>query len=569
MLLLSCNQKDSQSSLPVYDEQALQSFVLKARMLTEEHATTAIDSILKVSACDSTVSHQTLSFFEKYFGDPNSPYRNTRRYQKVLELIIQSPYYAESEKTKRHKRLHIAKQNEPGEPANDFVYTTVQGVQKKMYEITTGIRCPVQPYQQLKWVKDDEAVIINDGFDLWLVDPAALSVPVCLTKGVGRKSRIEFEVLAEQTYLPELSVKEPSSFYIRTRNLVNKDWGFYKVDLTANQFPEKCFTGPYVFGLWGGHESVNTFPVKASNANVWLVRRSSATAFPNYFVTRNFKDFKPITNFQPQAEFNWLTTELHEWKSLDGKTVLQGILYKPENFDSSRKYPVIFYYYEKRSEELNMYHVPNPSGARINIPLFVSNGYLVFVPDISYTTGKVGDDIINSVISATNYFSRKKWVNAKRMAIQGHSFGGYETNYLVTQTNIFAAACSFAGISNLSSWYGSGVRGGFPIWHAELSQLRIGATPWVRPDAYISNSPFFSAHKVTTPLLIVNNDKDRVVHVLQGIEFFSALRRLGKRAWMLQYDYGGHEVDGREAEDFHTRLMQFFDHYLKDAPCPA
>jgi dipeptidyl aminopeptidase/acylaminoacyl peptidase len=154
------------------------------------------------------------------------------------------------------------------------------------------------------------------------------------------------------------------------------------------------------------------------------------------------------------------------------------------------------------------------------------------------------------------------------MAIQGHSFGGYETNYIITQTEIFAAACAASGFSDLISWYTSAARGSYPMYWAERHQGRMDAMPWENIEAYLKNSPILHAHKIRTPLLMMNNNNDKVVLFNQGLEFFTALRRLGKKAWMLQYDGGGHSIGGKAAEDFHIRMMQFFDHYLKDSACP-
>jgi dipeptidyl aminopeptidase/acylaminoacyl peptidase len=167
------------------------------------------------------------------------------------------------------------------------------------------------------------------------------------------------------------------------------------------------------------------------------------------------------------------------------------------------------------------------------------------------------------------YLSKKTWVDAQRMGLQGHSFGGYETNYIVTRTRLFAAACAASGVSDLVSWYGAVPRAGHAEYSTERAQDRMGGTLWRLPDLYIKNSPIFRADKVTTPLLLMNDKEDRQVPFAQGVEFFTALRRLGKRVWMLQYDEGGHSVGrGKDAIDFSTRMAQFFDHYLKGAPAP-
>ncbi len=271
-------------------------------------------------------------------------------------------------------------------------------------------------------------------------------------------------------------------------------------------------------------------------------------------------------------------SELVTWKKQDG-TAAQGILYKPENFDDRKKYPIIFNYYEDQAERVHNY----PGVTFFNTPSidcptwFVSRGYLVFVPDISYKIGRTGESVLNSVIPAAEYLSTFSWVDSLKMAVCGSSFGGYETNYIITHTNKFAAAASGAGISNFISHY-NGLQ---PIQHRELSgqgmyegsQMRMGKTLWQIPQLYIENSPIFYINKVTTPILIMGNKGDWVVPWMQSVELFTGLRRLQKKAWMLQYDNGGHGVwngpKEKDGKDLTMRLTQFFDHYLKGTPPPA
>ena len=162
-----------------------------------------------------------------------------------------------------------------------------------------------------------------------------------------------------------------------------------------------------------------------------------------------------------------------------------------------------------------------------------------------------------------------KWVDSTKMAIQGQSWGGYQVAYLVTRTNIFAAAGAGAPVANMTSAYG-GIRWGTGLnrqFQYEHSQSRIGGTLWEKRDLYIKNSPLFRADKVKTPLLIMHNDADGAVPWYQGIEYFTALRRLGKKVWLLQYNGEDHNlVERRNRKDLSIRLSQFFDYHLKGAP---
>jgi dipeptidyl aminopeptidase/acylaminoacyl peptidase len=336
----------------------------------------------------------------------------------------------------------------------------------------------------------------------------------------------------------------------------------------AREDPELLIMGPYTLYRTESQKPHDySFddgmqPLRAGEVNSWIVKRQTANDAPNYFFTKDFKSYLELSNLQPQTGYNWLTTQLVNWKQLDG-TPSQGILYKPENFDPYKKYPVIFNYYEKLSHSLYEFPIPEFTESNINIPWFVSQGYLVFTPDIHYTIGKTGQSVYNTVVSAAQYLSKLPYVDGKKMAIQGHSFGGFETNYLVTHSHLFAAAAEVAGTSDFISSYGTGKQ-----YIAEFGQGRMGATPWQRPDIYIDNTPIFKADEVTTPLLIMHNKADFVVLWAQGIEFFLALHRLEKKVWMLQYDNGNHAVSGKEAEDYTIRVNQFFDYYLKGTPPP-
>jgi dipeptidyl aminopeptidase/acylaminoacyl peptidase len=208
----------------------------------------------------------------------------------------------------------------------------------------------------------------------------------------------------------------------------------------------------------------------------------------------------------------------------------------------------------------------------INIPFFVSRGYIVFTPDIHYTVGNPGMDAYNAVVAGAAALAKNRWVDKENMAIQGQSWGGYQVAYLVTKTNMFKAAGAGAPVSNMTSAYG-GIRWGSGRsrqFQYEQTQSRIGVAMSESLQPYIDNSPLFYADKVETPLLMMHNDKDGAVPWYQGIEYFMMLRRLGKPVWMLQYNGEDHNlVQRRNSKDLSIRLQQFFDHYLKGDPAPV
>ena len=231
----------------------------------------------------------------------------------------------------------------------------------------------------------------------------------------------------------------------------------------------------------------------------------------------------------------------------------EGILYKPENFDPNKKYPLILYFYEKLSDGLHTYHPPSPTPSRLNISFFVSRGYLVFAPDINYTIGHPAQSAYDYIVSAAKDLAKHKWVDADNIGIQGQSWGGIQVAQLITMTNMFKAAWAGAPVANMTSAYG-GIRWETGVnrqFQYEKTQSRIGATLWEKPNLYIENSPLFHLPKVKTPLVIMANDADGAVPWYQGIELFTAMRRLGKKVWMLNYNGEAHNLVQRKNRKDH------------------
>jgi dipeptidyl aminopeptidase/acylaminoacyl peptidase len=233
---------------------------------------------------------------------------------------------------------------------------------------------------------------------------------------------------------------------------------------------------------------------------------------------------------------------------------------------------MIVYFYERSSDGLYNYNPPAPSASIINRTFAVSNGYLVFVPDIPYVIGYPGQSCYNAVISGTyDLLDKYKYIDKDRLGLDGQSWGGYQIAYLVTQTDLFTCAYAGAAVSDMISAYG-GIRWGTGMsrmFQYEHSQSRIGGSLWEKPLQYIENSPIFWVPKINTPLLLMHNDADGAVPWYQGIEFITALRRLGKPAWLLSYNDEDHNLVRRpNRKDISIRKMQFFDHYLKGAPMP-
>jgi dipeptidyl aminopeptidase/acylaminoacyl peptidase len=433
-------------------------------------------------------------------------------------------------------------------------------------------------FEPAAWSANEDAIYIYDQYDIWKVSLTQSCQPVNITMGMGRKENMVLG-LVNLDHLGETSiVKRSDHLILSAYDPKTKATGFWQLALGSKKAPERGPTLPYAFyvsriGKTTDYEGVpSCYIAKIGNNGQYLLTRQSAEEYPNYFITKDFKHYVQLTNFRPHKDYNWLTAELVNWQMTDGKCS-QGVLYKPENFDPVKKYPLIFTYYEQRSEQFHEYLKADYCYERINIPYYVSNGYLVFVPDIYYQQGHNGEGVINSVVSAAKYLSKLPYVDSTKLGIQGHSFGGWETNFLVTHsTNLFTAACEASGVSNQISAYdqlnSGGSRQGFYETESQGSPYGFGVTPWTHPGLYSENSPVLFADKVTTPLLMMHGDKDDAVPYAQATEMFLALKRAGKRVWLLEYPNAGHFVEGADSKDYTIRMKQFFDHYLKGASPP-
>ena len=411
------------------------------------------------------------------------------------------------------------------------------------------------------WSENRNSLLIYDDYDIWKIDLYGNQNPINLTNGYGRRHKtvLRFAEGSSANLMPDGEPILLSAF-----NKTSKHSGLYSINSKLVDDPKLLFGGPFTCNL------VEKFSLNASDTvTLFLIRKSSAEDSENYFVTTDFRQFTPITDVYPEKKYNWLTSKLLSWLNFDGRLNM-GVLYKPENFNPAQKYPVILYFYEQLSDDVHQYKKPEECVGWINIPWFVSNGFLVFTPDIRYRIGAPGKSAFNSIVSAAEYLKTFNWVDHKRIGICGHSWGGYETNYVITHTKIFTAAVSACGISDMISGYGSLSHGAVSTQHMyEISQFRIGATLWDNPQLYIINSPIFRANKVTTPLLMMGNKKDDAVSFTQSLELFTALRRLRKKVWMLQYDDEGHSLIKQSSKiDYTIRVTQFFNHYLKGDPPP-
>jgi len=414
------------------------------------------------------------------------------------------------------------------------------------------------PYGFAGWTKNGSPVIY-DRYDLWLIDVNGNNESVNLTLGEGRKNMVEFRYVKldkELQYLPEVLM-------LRSFNKENKDEGYYSLNIGKTDLQELIIES-YKFGR----------PSKAKETEKLIWTKQSFQTFPDLYLSNtDFQDVMRLTKANPQQNsYKWGEVELVDWVTFNGDS-LQGLLYIPEDLNPDKKYPMLVYFYERYSDQLHRYYTPKPIRSVINFSYYVSNDYIIFIPDIIYTDGYPGPSAFNCIVSGTQTMCEKyEYIDRGRLGIQGQSWGGYQVAYLVTQTNMYRAAMAGAPVSNMTSAYG-GIRWGSGMSRAfqyEQTQSRIGGNLWDKLPLYMLNSPLFSADRVETPLLIMHNDKDGAVPWYQGIELFSALRRLDKPVWMLVYNGAPHNLKRRaDSKDLTIRMQQFFDFYLKDAQEPV
>lgn len=431
-------------------------------------------------------------------------------------------------------------------------------IKAKFFDEENDLPGPPDPYGIVGWINDDKSVLIYDKFDIWICSPEGKEKFKCLTGGFGRKANIKFRYV--QTDKDALFVESSKPLLLKSSNETTKQEGFFKVEFSKTN-PVELINGNYRF----------TSLVKAKNSENFVWRKGNFNEFPDvWFSDSEFKKAEKVSNANPQqSNYLWGTVELVKWTSFKG-TALEGLLYKPEGFSKEKKYPMIVYFYEKNSDQLFQHYSPKPSRSVINITEYVSNGYMVFIPDIVYKESP-GADAYDAIVSGTQHIVSLGGVNSEKIGLQGQSWGGYQVAHLVTRTNMYKAAMAGAAVCNMTSAYG-GIRwtsGNSRMMQYEEGQSRIGGTLWSHREKFIENSPLFFADKVETPLLLMNNDADGAVPWYQGIEFFLALRRLDKKVWLLNYNGDDHNIKRRaNAMDLNIRMKQFFDHYLKNEPAP-
>jgi len=449
-------------------------------------------------------------------------------------------------------------------------YTVYNSTSGKLLKVAADIKAPLydeendvpddpNPYGIAEWMQDDRYVLIYDRYNIWKVDPEAKEKSVLIGPAAATKNKTSYRYVSIDD--EEKFIRNDQPLYVRAFD-----------EKTKESYYASIAPGSSLSLLSDGRNVSSGNLLKARDANVYVYTRENFSSPPDLYTGSSASNAVKLSQLNPQqSQYSWGTASLFKWKAYTGKET-EGVLYKPEGFDAKKKYPMIVYFYERNNTTLNNYVAPAPTPSRLNISFFVSRGYIVFVPDIWYTTGHPGKNAYDYIVSGTRALIKQGFVDSTKIGLQGQSWGGYQTAILITQTGLYKAAWAGAPVANMFSAYG-GIR-----WESgynrqmqyEKQQSRIGATIWEKPQLYIENSPLFHLPKVKTPLVIMSNDADGAVPWYQGIEMFTAMRRLGKPAWLLNYNNEAHNlVERRNRKDIQVREQEFFDWLLKGAaPAP-
>jgi dienelactone hydrolase len=430
-------------------------------------------------------------------------------------------------------------------------------VPSKFYDTENDVNVVKPPTPSLGWTKDSSAVLLSDGWDVWKV-PVTGGQPVNLTVN-GGKDKIRYRRIFRLD-TEERGVDVEGPIYISAYGEWTKKGGIGLIE------PGK----PGVQMLQWGDAAYSQL-IKAKSADVYLYTRETTAEFPNYLAANHLlENGKSVTDANPQQkDFLWTAgVKLVDYSSTRGEK-LQAALFLPANYQAGKRYPTLVYIYEKLSQGANQYPQPGYNG--FNIANYTSNGYAVIEPDIVYKVNDPGLSAVACVVPAVKAAIATGVVDPQRVGLQGHSWGGYQTAFLVTQTEIFHAAVAGAPLTDMVSMYSLIYRntGGTNQAIFESSQGRFAGGYWDNMDAYIRNSPVYHAKDVKTPLMILANDKDGAVDQTQGIEYFNTLRRLDKPVILLEYKGENHGLRlPKNMKDYTARMREFFDHYLMDKPSP-
>jgi dipeptidyl aminopeptidase/acylaminoacyl peptidase len=418
---------------------------------------------------------------------------------------------------------------------------------------------PPQGFGIEGWTENDESLLLYDKYDIWRFSTDENQALNLTQDGRNRSIQYRIQPLDEE----QRAFQRDDEVLLRGYYDHQKTYGFYTLKLNEQGAEQQLET-----------KHKYDFITKAENADRIIYSREKYDEYPNLWLSSDiqFKNTQRLTDLHLDLheKYNWGTAELIEWQSMDDGQTIRGAVIKPDNYDPEKKYPVLIYYYRffsQRAYEFN--NITNDD--RPTLPQWVSDDYVVFLPDIRFEVGTPGFASTKSLVPGVQKLVEMGVADPDKLGLHGHSWSGYQTAFMVTQTDIFDAAIAGAPVSNMTSAY-SGIRWGSGLarqFQYEQTQSRIGGSLWEYPERYIENSPVFYADRINTPLLMMFGDADTAVPWYQGIEMYLAMRRLNKEAVFLQYrDEPHHLQQYANRLDYAIKMKEYFDYYLRGEEAP-
>ena len=411
------------------------------------------------------------------------------------------------------------------------------------------------------WSSDGKSLLFYDKYDIWKFFTDGRH-PVKLTNGSEKLVRYRFAAITKKKSRFNYSTTNSLTINLKEKNIVEA----YDT--------KQGFSGYFILHPEKGLQPLLFADARISNIRKAANRDSFCFEFEKFnqspsllLKSENETEIKTIiqTNAQ-QKNFYWGHSQMIRFENAQKDTINAALFY-PANYNPQIKYPLIVYIYERLSHKLHNYVNPSIHSTQgFNITHLTSNGYFVLMPDIHYERGNPGISAVKCVEDAVKTVIGKGIADPTKVGIMGHSFGSYEANFIITNSGMFAAAVSGAGVSDNIRAYLT-VNSEFnnaEIWRFENQQYRMNGSFYEDKESYLRNSPVLNADKVNTPILIWTGKNDNNVKPEQSTAFFLALRRLNKKSIMLQYPNEGHTLLSlRAQEDLNGKVMEWFAYYLK------
>ena len=409
------------------------------------------------------------------------------------------------------------------------------------------------------WAKDGAAVYVRDNWDVWRL-PVSGAGALNIT-GNGLKDQIKYQARSISDPKDRGVIDPAKPLYFETYGEWTKKEGLSQVD------PLK---GGAKVLTW---ENDKVDYRRARDADTWVFQRQTVVKYPNFYAADgNLTNERQLTDANPQQkDVAWTPgAKLIDYTCENGGGHHQAVLYMPAGYEQGKKYPMLTYIYEKLSQEFNVYTDPNATRYS-NPSVYTNRGYAFLKPDIVYHVNEPGRSAVWCVVPAVKAAIATGMIDAERVGLQGHSWGGYQTTFITTQTKIFKTAVAGAPLTDMVSMFGS------MYWNTGstdasifiASQGRFTGGPNDVPEAYIRNSPQNFAQNLSIPFMLLSNDRDGAVDFNQGVTYYNHLRDLGKDVILLEYAGENHGL-ARPAnqKDYNLRMTEWFDTFLRDQPAP-